>query len=122
MKAFELKQIGPVLLIVPSEKELLHRDRINLISDELSQYVGQHKPKQVVYSLKQVAKYSSQAIGGLVFLVRQIRAYGGQMKLCMGKDIRTLFQVAGLDGTLFEIYDNESDCVASFFEHGKDIM
>jgi hypothetical protein len=44
------------------------------------------------------------------------------MKLCMNAEARELFRVTRLDGTVFEIYDSESDAVATFFEHGGDIF
>ena len=118
----ERKQIGPVLLIRPIESEYLDRQNITLMIDELSTLVSGNKPNQIVFTLKQVSKYSSEAIGGLIRVNNQIKGYGGEMKLCMSDDLRELFRATGLEGTVFRIYKSESNAIASFFEHGGDIF
>lgn len=119
--AFRWKEIGPVVLIHPTDSEIVGANLINDISDALLDFVRQRKPTKLVISLKHVERYSSEAIGGLVRLERRVRALGGRIKLCMNDDFRELFRVTQLDGTLFEIFDNESEAVASFFESGKDL-
>lgn len=121
-KSFDYKQLGPVVLVQPREPEIVRRNLINDLSDDLVQFVEQQKPTALVLSLKRVARYSSEAIGGLIRLERRVRALGGRVKLCMNAELRELFKVTRLDGTLFEIYESESDAVASFFEKGKDLF
>ena len=121
-KSFEVKMVGPVALIQPRETEIVKRNLINDLSDDLIEYVQQEKPKQVVITLKRVTRYSSEAIGGLIRLERRVRAEGGRVKLCMNQEVRQLFQVTRLDGTLFDIYESESEAVASFFEKGRDLF
>jgi anti-anti-sigma factor len=117
-KTFQLKQLGPVMLVQPVEAEIVSRNLINDLSDDLLELVKSRQPKHLVLSLKRVTRYSSEAIGGLIRVVRRVKAYGGQMKLCMNEDFRDLFKVTHLDGTLFDIYDTESEAVAAFFEAG----
>ena len=121
-KTFEVKQVGPVTLIQPREQEIVGRNLINDLADDLTEYVKREKPKCIVVSLKRVTRYSSEAIGGLIRMERRVRSEGGRVKLCMNDELRNLFQVTRLDGTLFEIFASESDAVASFFEKGKDIF
>ena len=121
-KSFEVKKVGPVTLIQPREQEIVRRNLINDLADDLIEYVRAEKPTHVVVSLKRVSRYSSEAIGGLIRMERRVRAEGGRVKLCMSDELRELFKVTRLDGTLFEIFDSESDAVASFFEKGKDIF
>ncbi|HEY1601563.1 MAG TPA: STAS domain-containing protein [Pirellulales bacterium] len=121
-KSFEVKQVGPVTLIQPREAELVGRNAINDLADDLIAFVRTEKPTNIVVSLKRVTRYSSEAIGGLIRMERRVRAQGGRVKLCMNNELRELFKVTRLDGTLFEIYDSESDAVASFFEKGKDLF
>ena len=121
-KTFDVKQLGPVTLIQPREQEIVRRNVINDLANDLVDYVQQEKPGNLVVSLKRVSRYSSEAIGGLIRLERRVRAQGGRVKLCMNGDLRELFKVTRLDGTLFEIFDSESDAVASFFEKGKDLF
>ncbi len=119
-KSFQVKQIGPVSLIQPSQSELVKRNLINQLSDELIEFVQAEKPTQIVITLSGVSRYSSEAIGGLIRMERRVRALGGRVKLCMSDAMRELFQVTRLDGTLFDIYPSESEAVASFFEKGRD--
>ncbi len=122
LKSFEVKEVGPVTLIKPVESDLVERELINILSDELLEYIEKEKPKKVVFTLKHVTRYSSEAIGGLIEMERRVSIYGGQMKLSMDADVHELFRVTQLDGNLFDIYDTESDAVAAFFEHGGDIF
>ena len=115
-KNFKLKQLGPVTLVQPVESEIVSRNLINDLSDDLLELVRTQQPKYLVLSLKPVTRYSSEAIGGLIRVVRRVKDYGGQMKLCMNEDFRELFKVTHLDGTLFDIYDSESEAVAAFFD------
>jgi anti-anti-sigma factor len=114
--------VGPVVLVRPIEAEYLDRQQIMLLSDELETFVTDNQPEKIVLTLKQVSKYSSEAIGGLVRVYRQVRKYGGDMKLCMTAELRVLFRAAGLDGSVFHIYATESDAIAAFFEHGGDLF
>jgi anti-anti-sigma regulatory factor len=118
----ETKEVGPVLLIRPIQSEFLDRHEISLSTDELEEYVSMAKPEKIVFSLKHMTKYSSQAIGGLVRVQRVVEKYGGRMKLAMTESIRELFRVTGLDGSVFEIFETESDAIASFFARGGDVF
>lgn len=118
----ETKEVGPVLLIRPLQSEFLDRHEISLCTDELEEYVSVAKPEKIVFSLKHMTKYSSQAIGGLVRVQRVVEKYGGRMKLAMTESVRELFRVTGLDGSVFEIFETESDAIASFFTHGGDVF
>jgi len=93
-----------------------------LLSVDIETSATENRPEKIVLTLKQVSKYSSEAIGGLVRINRQVRKYGGVMKICMTDELRELFRAAGLDGSVFDIYGTESDAVAAFFEHGGDIF
>jgi hypothetical protein len=39
------------------------------------------------------------------------------MKICMKADLRELFKVTRLDGTLFEIHTTEDDAIEAFFRN-----
>lgn len=114
--------VGPVALVQPRETEIVKRNLINDLADDLIEYVAAEKPTQMVLTLKRVTRYSSEAIGGLIRVERRMRAQGGRIKLCMNQELRELFKVTRLDGTLFEIYESESEAVASFFEKGRDLF
>lgn len=117
-----IKVVGPVTLVKPAANEVVNRDEIELLYDDLRRYVDDQQPERVVLTLKQISKYSSEAIGGLIRLARHIRKFGGEIKLSMSDDIREVFQVTNLEGNVFEIFSTESDAIASFFEHGGDLF
>ena len=121
-RSFEVQEVGPVLLIKPAESDIVERELINILSDELVSFLEERRPEKVVFTLKHAIRFSSEAIGGLIRMERQLAANGGKMKLCMDNEIRKLFQVTSLDGGVFEIYETESEAVAAFFEHGGDIF
>ena len=50
-RPFEIKEVGPVLLIKPVETRLVDRDQINFLSDELLEYLAVEKPEMIVFSL-----------------------------------------------------------------------
>jgi anti-sigma B factor antagonist len=121
-RSFEVKQVGPVTLIKPTASDIVERELIDVLSEELLEYVGQEQPKNIVFTLKHVTRYSSAAIGGLIEMERRVRRYGGEVKLCMDSNVRHVFKVTGLDGNVFAIYETESDAIAAFFQHGGDIF
>lgn len=121
-KKIEIKLVGPVTLIKPADREFVERECIDLLYDDLLRYADTEAPQQVVVTLKQVSRYSSEAIGGLIRLARRIRKYGGEIKLSMSDDIREVFKVTHLEDNVFEIYSTESDAIASYFEHGGDLF
>lgn len=121
-RSFEVQEIGPVVLIKPVESDIVERELINVLSDELISFLAERKPQKVVFTLKHATRFSSEAIGGLIRMERQLATNGGQMKLCMDNEVRKLFQVTRLDGSVFEIYETESEAVAAFFKHGGDIF
>ena len=104
LKTFDAKQMGPVTLIHPREQEIVGRNLINDLADDWSN--TSKKPSPVTSS-------SRSKCHPLLFRSDRrpdpprARASGpreGRVKLCMNKELRELFRVTRLDGTLFEIY------------------
>ena len=118
----ETKPIGPVILVRPVGDEYLERQQIALMTDDLEAFIRDKRPEKLVLTLKQVSKYSSQAIAGIIRAFRLVQKQGGDMRLCMSDELRELFVAASLDGSIFRIYKTESEAVAAFFEHGGDLF
>lgn len=121
-QSIAIKIVGPVTLVRPSAVEVIQRDQIDVLYEDLLNYVTENKPQQMVLTLKQISKYSSEAIGGLIRLAKYIRKYGGEIKLSMSDDIREVFQVTHLEDNVFKIFSTDSDAIASYFEHGGDLF
>jgi len=84
-----------------------------LIRKELEKVLSGKKAK-VLVNLKDVSYVDSSGLATLVELLKNIRAYGGKLKVCnMAAKIKTLFEITKLD-RLFEILPSEDDAVKSF--------
>jgi anti-anti-sigma factor len=116
-QVLHVKQVGPVSVVQPVTPEIVGRSFINVFSDELLEFVESEKPQKLVLTLTAVSNYSSEAIGGLIRVVRRLESQGGKMKICMKADLRELFKVTRLDGTLFEIHTTEDDAIEAFFRN-----
>ena len=115
-KTFRTKQIGPVTTVTPLETELLSANSFNELTDELLDFVKTERPRMVLLCLEKVTRYSSEAIGGLIRVRDKVAAGNGEVKLCVNKDLRKLFKLTNLDGTLFEIHETVNEGVAAFFD------
>ena len=81
---------------------------------ELIQIVQSEKLEKVVIDFQNVQSFSSDFIGTLLSLKRQV-GIGGQIKLCsMQPAQREIFRVCRLDDTVFPILANVDDAVQSF--------
>ncbi|MDD5438600.1 MAG: STAS domain-containing protein [Candidatus Omnitrophica bacterium] len=76
--------------------------------------VIQGKKPKVLVNFQSVNYVDSSGLATLVEFLKNIRAYGGKLKLCtMSPKIKSLFEITKLD-RLFEIAPAEGDAVTSF--------
>jgi len=72
------------------------------------------KREKVVINLKDVSYVDSSGLATLVEILKNLRAYGGKMKLTnLSSKVRGLFEITKLD-KLFDIVGEEDEAVASF--------
>lgn len=75
--------------------------------------VGAKKGK-IVINLKEVSYVDSSGLATLVEILKNMRTYGGQLKLANLSDkVRGLFEITKLD-KLFDIFADEDSAVGSF--------
>ena len=75
--------------------------------------IKQRKEK-VVINLKDVSYVDSSGLATLVEILKNLRAYGGKMKLTnLSSKVKGLFEITKLD-KLFDIVGEEDEAVASF--------
>jgi anti-sigma B factor antagonist len=73
-----------------------------------------HKKEKVVINLKDVSYVDSSGLATLVEILKNLRSYGGKMKLTnLSAKVRGLFEITKLD-KLFDIVGEEDEAVASF--------
>ncbi|MEC7603674.1 MAG: STAS domain-containing protein [Planctomycetota bacterium] len=83
--------------------------------EEMSRFVKHSQPRRLVVSFDHVCSCGSQAVGDLVNLAKQVRKYGGEIKLCsMSNRVREVFDLCRLIGPVFDVYSSAGEAVESF--------
>ncbi|MBD3426619.1 MAG: anti-sigma factor antagonist [Candidatus Omnitrophica bacterium] len=76
--------------------------------------VAAQKKNKIVINLKDVNYVDSSGLATLVEILKNLRAYGGKLKLTnLSSKVKGLFEITKLD-KLFDIVDSEQDAVSSF--------
>ena len=74
----------------------------------------QKKSERVVVNLKSVTYVDSSGLATLVEILKNIRQYGGKLKLSnLSPKIKSLFEITKLE-KLFDIQPDEEEAIASF--------
>ncbi len=114
--------MSPPQEAVPKDIILLHMHRdfaqeqvpFSLATRELLERYSHAKHVKLVLDFEGIKQLSSEAIGNLIILNRNLCNRKGIMKLCgLEPDVWSLFLNARLN-RVFEIYDNEANAVSSF--------
>ena len=83
------------------------------VKKTFDQVVSQKKDK-VVINLKDVSYIDSSGLATLVEILKNLRAYGGKLKLSnLSVKVKGLFEITKLD-KLFDIVAEEQDAVSTF--------
>jgi anti-anti-sigma factor len=113
-KHLKVTQQGPVTIVhLPSETG----DRLKTVqmNEELLSLSDQPPPVLLAVTFDQSRWFGSEAIGALIRLVTRVRANDGDVRLCsMNKDVRKIFDICNLIGTVFKIYDTTAEAVDSY--------
>ncbi|MFC1576977.1 STAS domain-containing protein [Candidatus Omnitrophota bacterium] len=72
------------------------------------------KTPKVVINFKDVTYVDSSGLATLVEFLKNIRGYGGKMKLAsLSSKVKSLFEITKLE-KLFEMYSQEEEAISSF--------
>jgi len=83
------------------------------IKKSFDKLVSQKTPK-IVINLSKVTYVDSSGLATLVEMLKNMRSYGGRMKLaCMSPKIKSLFEITKLE-KLFEIAADEETAISNF--------
>ena len=89
-------------------------DTLEVLGADMTDVVDSHQSQHLVVSFSHVSIICSDSIGILLRVRQTITSRGGQMHLCcMSPNIRQVFKLLNLDGTLFKIFDSQEDAVAN---------
>jgi len=74
----------------------------------------QEKRNKIVINLKEVSYVDSSGLATFVEILKNLRVYGGKIKLTnLSPKVKGLFEITRLD-KLFDIVDEEQDAINSF--------
>lgn len=81
---------------------------------ELQRFAEEQKPRVVVVDFGNVTYCSTAVINSLMQLRKRLTEYGGELRLSgLSPEVREAFGHLRLDGTIFQIYETESEAVTA---------
>jgi anti-anti-sigma factor len=92
-------------------------DRLETVqmNEELLSLSEGPPPVQLVVTFDEARWFGSEAIGALIRLVTRVRANGGDVRLSsMSKNVRKIFEICNLIGTVFKAFDTTAEAVESY--------
>lgn len=108
-----LRQIGDVSILDCKGRIILGADGSSNLRDTVRGYMAKGH-KKMLLNLAETSYIDSSGIGELVSGFTTLSNHGGQLKLLgMSQGIKDLIAFTKLY-TIFEVYDNEAEAVASF--------
>ena len=85
------------------------------LQGELFAFVEMYRPRQLVVNFHRIKYCSTALITGVLQARKRLDQIGGDLKVCgMSKPVRDTFVMLNLDGTVFDIYESESDALSAF--------
>ena len=113
-KYLKVTQQGPVTIVhLPNESG----DRLETVqmNEELLSLSEGPPPVLAVVSFDDARWFGSEGIGALIRLVTRLRAKDGDARLSsMNKNVRKIFEICNLIGTVFKVYDTTAEAIASY--------
>jgi anti-anti-sigma regulatory factor len=114
-RRFTVDQRGDVTVVRVVDPRLFDTMIVTEFEDDLLDLVDMHLPQNVLIDFGAVTHCSTAVINGLLRAKKRLVARKGQLALCgMTDSIREAYRTLNLDGTVFAIYDNESEALAAF--------
>ena len=111
---------GEFSIVTLQATDMTGRLELNYTERELIDYVRRVRPKRLIVNFSMISLASSQVINLLIKTRDNVLFAGGDMKLCsVPPQIREMFQITKLDGTLFKIHDTLPEAKAAFEEAAK---
>jgi len=90
---------------------ILDQSNVQQLGDELDQLIKKHALQKVVINFENIHYMSSAVMGKLVSLFKQLKAEGGDLRLCrISESIFEIFKIMRFD-KLFKICDTEDEAV-----------
>ena len=114
-KLFDVSQHGSVTVLTLVSLDTMDHLLSNELQTAVVSFVEQTRPQNLLVDFNTMRRFSSETINALLRARKRLAAYQGEMKLCgMRPEIREVFRIMRLDGTVFEIYDTAEQALAAF--------
>jgi len=111
---FRIVRQGRVTVVTPTVFDFIDQTTNFESKKELIRFAQDEKPDKVVVNFQNVQRFSTEFIGTLLSLKKQMGT-GGKIKLCSLQPVqRDIFRVLNLDGTVFQILTDVDEAVRSF--------
>ena len=109
-----VRKIGNVMTIIDLTGRITIGAGDVMLREHINQLLEQGE-RNILLNMAEVTYMDSSGVGELISCYTSVTKRGGKLKLLnlIGK-IRDLLQITRLI-TIFEVYDNEAEAVASFF-------
>ena len=104
-----------VAIIGLTEANFVDQVAIREFTSAVVNYVKSRRPPKLLIDFNSVRRLSTEMINGLLQTRKQVEAHDGQLRLSsMRSDIRGIFKVLNLDGSVFAIDDTIADAMDAF--------
>jgi anti-anti-sigma factor len=114
-KHFHVARHNDVSVVHLTDTNLLDRLIISGMQDELLELIKTDAPKKLLVDFGAVTHCPSEVITGLLRTRKRLTPLEGELKICGMRDqIREVFKMMNLDGTVFHIYDTADEAMAAF--------
>jgi anti-anti-sigma factor len=114
LEHFRIERHGDVTVVTPTVFDFLDQVTNFEAKRELIRFAQNEKPDKVVIDFHNVQRFSTEFIGTLLSFKRQMGT-AGKITLCSLQPVhRDIFRVLNLDGTVFKIFEDVHQAVASF--------
>ena len=95
----EKKEINGIIICKISQKRI-DMSRSREFREELLKFIAE-KPHMMIVDMSEAEYFDSSALGTLVVCMRDMKAFGGQLRLaCLNQTLETLMRLSKLDAML----------------------
>ena len=111
LECLELDKVEEVAVVKFRDKKVMDPSRIEQMGKELLELIDGEDNERMLINFDNVSFFSSAAINKLIVLEKQVRAKGGQLRLCnLRPEVRDLFSYTSLD-KMFQIDQEQVEAI-----------
>lgn len=109
-KFFHIQQMHDVTIMSLISEDEVDRLMMNDLQRAIIAFVEQERPLKLLVDFAGVRRFSSETISALIRARRRLTEYHGQISLCaMRPEVREVFRLMRLEGTVFDIVTSRED-------------